>query len=132
MSDETVNPISGTKSLKYEAGASSLDDWVIIENLVLEDKQKGETLGITGYADMSNMPVNVDLRVKTDSGLVLTSLGTDVLLGGKDKGRFSISVGVPSNAVSIDYGFHIKNAPTSGDNFVIDDIEISLNPFNVK
>lgn len=132
VSDETTNPISGTTTLKYTASTSSTNDYVNIETITLDDKAKGEFLGVTLYADMSNFSANVDFVVKTDEGDILTFTNTDILVGGEAKARYAFNVFVPSTASSLEYGIHMINAPVNTETLLIDDIEFTLSPFVYK
>jgi len=40
LTDETTNPIAGTQSPKYTAGASSTNDWFDVEQITLDDNKK--------------------------------------------------------------------------------------------
>lgn len=132
VADETSSPISGTTSLKYTAGSSSTNDYVVVKTVTLASREKGEWLGITLYADMSNFSANADFVVKTNEGDILTTSGLDVLTASTSKSRYSFAIYVPSTASSLEYGIHMVNAPTNTETIILDMIEVTTNPFVYK
>jgi len=132
LADETSAPIANDRSPKYTAGASSTNDWFDVESITLDNKQKGEFIGISLYADTSSFSVDAEFVVwdNTNSQKLTTSL--DVIEASTDKTRYSFEVFVPSNTVSISYGFHMVNAPVNTESFIFDDIEFNSDPFKFK
>jgi hypothetical protein len=113
LSNDISTEIAGLQSLKYTADSASTNDWFEVETITLETKAKGEWIGITIYADMSNFAKNVDFVVLTDEGDVLTTSGTDIFTASASKARHSFAVFMPSTATSFTYGCHMVNAPVN-------------------
>jgi len=131
LADEIATPISKKSTPKYTAGATSLNDWFDAESVDLDDKQKGETIGINFYADTSGFSVDAGFVVITNTGQILTD-ALDIIVASTDRTRYSFSVTIPLGATSISYGFHMVNAPVNGESFKFDDVEFSTNPFVFK
>jgi hypothetical protein len=131
LSSETTNPIAGDSSPKYTAGVTSTNDWFdVVETVDLDLKQRRTDVGITLYADMTNFSVDAEFVVwDVTNSVKLDTSGSDVLVGGSGRSRYSFTIFIPSTTTQISYGFHMVNAPVNTESFIFDDIEFSTNPF---
>ena len=132
ISNETASPIAGARSIKYTASTASTNDWVSSPAISLDAKQSGQHIGISFYYKWSGS-VNVSFVVKCTAGDTATFTDSlDVVETASASTRFSTSVFISPACTEIKYGFHLTNAPTSGDVLVWDDVELSTNPFVYK
>lgn len=129
LSNETTDPIAGGRSILYTAGASSEDDYIASPAITLDDKQQNQDISLTFYYK-SDVDAEVVIYDVTNS-TVLTRV-TDELTETSDIKRFSVAVRTASTTASIRYGIHFTTTPTSGDETLIDDVELSTNPFVVR
>jgi len=129
LTDETVTPIAGGRTLVYTAGASSQNDYIASPVIDLDDKQKMQDSGVTFYfqSELESEVVVYDV----DNATVLTSV-LDVIEIADQPTRYSTTFYPPSTCTQVRFGFHITTAPTNGDTLEFDDIEFSLNPFQYK
>ena len=99
ISDETTTPIGAVSSIKYTAHATTplANDWFDFGSIALDDKQKGQDVGFTLYADLSGFSTDVEFVVyDVTNGTKLTS-SLDVIAGGTSFTRFSTSIFIPAN-----------------------------------
>lgn len=131
LSDETASPISGDQSPKYTAGSSSNNDYFEVKTIDLDDKQKGETSGVTVYADMSNFANDVTFVVYDVTNATVISSGLDVFIASQPKQRYAFSFNIPSNCNQLSFGCHVNNGAVNTESFTFDDVEFSLDPFKI-
>lgn len=131
LSDETVSPIAGNRSIKYVAGAASLNDYIASPVIDLDDKQKENDSGITFYFTWDgSIDIEVVMWDETNSTKLNSVL--DVINVEGNPTRYSATFYPSSTTTQIRYGFHFLTAPTNGDILVFDDLELSTNPFVYK
>jgi len=131
LADETGAPIAGTRSLKYTMGAASTNDYFAMPAHTLESKQKGQYVGITGYYTYDGDAGDIQLVLYNvqDSSILTSDLDTFETEGGNT--RYSTSVFIPSAATDIRLGAFVK-VGNSGKILVLDELEVSTNPFVYK
>lgn len=127
--DETVAPISGSRSLSYTHVAGSLNDWGALPAHTLDSKQKGNTSGLTAYTTYSGDDDDMQLvlyDVNTSAVLdtVLVKASTTPL-----RHFFSAPVAAAATSLRVGYQVLVENI---GAKLVLDDIELSTDPFVVK
>ena len=130
LSLEIVSPTAGTTSLKYTAGASSLNDYFALPVINLDEKQRLSDSGLvftftwSGTSNIEAVVYDVTNGQKLNSSLNLV----------KNTGppRYTASFKPASNTSQIRIGFHFLVAPTNGDVLQVDDLETSTNPFIYK
>jgi hypothetical protein len=125
---EQVNPISGTKSLKYTQQAGSLNDYFASELIDLDPKQRDNTNGMSFYfeydgADNDGRFVVYDV---TNSQEIASEVNF-VKLANKST-RYSLSFYVPASCTQIQWGYQVL-VENIGAELVMDDVEMSTNPF---
>lgn len=135
LADETASPISSDASLKYTTHAtpgSSDDDFFYLPAITLDDKQKGNDIGMGFYYtwDGSDDLINVVIWDDTNNALLTSSL--DLIKTKSNPTRYSTSVFIPTTCSAIKVGFHHTGVSESSKILVFDDIELSTNPFISK
>jgi hypothetical protein len=127
--NETSTPIAGLRSIKYTQVSSSLNDFGAFPAVATELKQRNNFSGLTFYStydgddddisfvvyDVTNAAVLYDMPIKASSG----------------RQRHEFAFLVPQTCASIRYGYHVK-VENIGAILVIDDVEISTDPFVYK
>lgn len=132
LTRNTSSPISNLADFKYTASTSSTNDWISSPAITLDAKQRGQFIGISFYYKWSGS-VDVPFVVKCTAGDTATFTDSlDVVETASASTRFSTSIFISSACTEIKYGFHLTNAPTSGDILIFDDVELSTNPFVYK
>lgn len=131
LSDDTVTNISGTKSLKYVQAASSLNDFVKSPVISLDVKQKGQTVGLTMYYTYDGDSDDIKIVGYDNTGSEVMTLASNLIKASSTAQRLSVQFPVPSDSASISWGFQtvVENI---GAILVVDDVEISTNPFVYK
>jgi hypothetical protein len=127
---ETSSPISKSQSWKYVAGSSSLNDYLEVEVIDLDLKQRDTDIKVRFSADMTNMPVNATFVCydKTNSAVLSSTL--DILEASQARAFYEFAFYVPSTCAQISWGIHFNvSAPGSLDEVLIDDAEWTTNPF---
>jgi hypothetical protein len=117
-------PIAGARSLKYTQGGSN-NDWVEIDTISLDLKQRNAYVMCTAWADMTNMTNDVLFKFynETDSESLLTV--SDKLVAGSAKAKYQFIAFIPQSATTISLGFHANQGFLALDSFLIDDISCS-------
>jgi len=131
LSDETTNPLSGDSSLKYVAGSSSLNDYFASPVIDVNPKQQENDSGFTFYFTWDGS-TDIECVIWDETNSVKLNSVLDVINTADGATRYSASFYPPSTCSQVRYGFHILEAPTSGDILIVDDIEFSTNPFQYK
>jgi len=131
LADLESGQLSGGRSIKYTAGATSTNDWIASPTIDLDPKQVANDCGITlyytwdGTADIEVVVWDVTNGAKLNDSL-------DVVDTQSNSTRYSSTFYPPATCTQIKYGFHMVNAPTNGDILIFDDLELSTNPFVSK
>lgn len=131
LADEEVNQIAGNRSIKFTLGAGSANDYIAAPAITLDDKQKGQDVGLTFYYtyDGADDDITVIVYDVTNASVISSSL--DLIKNTSNPRRFSTSVFIPSTCNSIRYGFQVNSASGS-EVFLFDDVELSTNPLVYK
>lgn len=131
LSDDTSTNISGDTSLKYVAGATSTNDFFIIDtDIPVDVKQVENHMGVTFYYKYDGSDDDIKLIILDQDDLILTD-SLDVLKAKTTATRFSTSFFVPSGTTGLRYGFQVVTGVNTKI-LIVDDIEISTNPFVYK
>lgn len=131
LSDETTNPLSGDSSLKYVAGASSLNDYFASPVIDVDFKQQDNDSGFTFYFTWDGTTaIEAVVWDETNSSKLNSVL--DIIGTADNATRYSATFYPSSTCTQVRYGFHILEAPTNGDILIVDDVEFSTNPFAYK
>jgi hypothetical protein len=130
---ETSSPISGTQSLKYTQASGSLNDYIALPAITLEDKQKGNDLGFVQYFTYDGDAGDIEVIVwdVTNSKQLVLNVSSEQTKYYTNKGnptRFTVQVYPPTTATTLRVGFQVK-VENIGAVLVVDDIEGSSNPF---
>jgi hypothetical protein len=120
LTDETTSPIASLSSLKYTVGSGALNDWVKSPAITVDDKQQGNTTGITLYYtyDGNNDDIRFVLYDNTNTA-VITPADND-FVSKSNPTRFSVSFTIPSTCASVSWGFQTLVA-NSGSILVVDE-----------
>jgi microcystin-dependent protein len=135
LADEESSQAAGLRSLKYTTNAtpgSSTNDFFYIPAITVEEKQKGNDVGLTFYYKWDGSADLVRAVVYDDTNNVVLSTALDMLEPTSTFKRFSTSVLVPTNCTSLKVGFHHTGASESSKELIVDDIELSTDPFVYK
>ena len=131
LSDDTTTELSGTTSLKYVMSTASTNDFVKSPLISLDSKQAGNTVGIQGYYTYDGDDDDIKFVVYDDTGSEVLTSDVDFVKAASNPTRFSISIYIPTTSTSLAYGFQVVTG-NSTKIFILDDIEISTNPFVAK
>ena len=131
LADETSAPFSADASLKYTMGSTSANDFFLQDaDIDIELKQTSNDVGVSFYytyngddSDLRFFALDQDDAELTDS--------IDYLEAASTPTRFSTSFYIPAGTTGIRYGFQVVTG-NSAKIFIVDDIELSLNPFVYK
>lgn len=129
LSLETTNPISKTTSLKYTAGVSSTNDWVNIQNTLVQSREKSVTNAREIWVDASNHSVDFDLIMYNISDGEVIEEARQTVIGGSSLKKYAVPFDLKASANTISYGFHINNAPVNGESILFDVVRLSVDPF---
>lgn len=130
---ETTNPIAGTQSLKLTQAAGSLNDYVALPAITLDDKEKGNSIGFNHYFTYDGDAGDIEVIVwdVTNAVQLVANVSGEQTKYYTNKGnptRFTVQVYPPTTATTLRVGFQVKVA-NSGAILVVDDFEGSSNPF---
>lgn len=128
LSNETVSPIAGTRSIKYTMGAASTNDWFHTGAITLEEKQKGQFVGFILYASYTGAATDIQAILWDDTNnTTLASL----FITASTTTRYSLIGFVPTTCNHLKIGFKVS----VGNNtkvLIFDDLELSQNPFKLS
>ncbi len=128
LSDETSSPISGDASLKYTMGATSTDDYIKSPDIALDRKQKGQTIGMEFYYTYDGADDDIKIVIYDDTNSQVLTTSIDFLKASSTPQRFSVQVPTNSDTANLHWGFQVVTG-NSGKILVIDDIQMSTNPY---
>lgn len=148
LSLETVNHISGLKSLKYTAGAASTNDWFDIAEITLSRKQhddNGVYVTVIFYDDSALFSTDKEfVFYDVTNSAKLSVAAQAMIIGGTGLTRYTLTVLIPATCLVVSFGCHMTEAPVNGESFLLDDFEfttstagavkiinVSSGPFNV-
>ncbi len=132
VDDETLIPISGDASLSYTQGVSSVNDFFLQDaDISIELKQGANDAGVSFYYIYSG-GADDDIRffVLDQDDVELTS-STEYLKSVSTATRFTTAFYIPAGTTGIRYGFQVVSS-SNGAALLVDDFELSLNPFVYK
>jgi len=131
LSDETAAPIAGVRSMKYTAGAASLNDYIASPIKDLDRKQRGQTIGIK-IPHLFDEAINVEVVIYDVTNGAKLNASTDVITDSNGIKFYTNSVFIPETCTQIRYGFHFLEAISNGTILEFNDIELSTDPFVYK
>ena len=126
---EESTPISGNKSLKYTQAAGSLNDFFASPEVTVGSKQQNNTSGETLYYEYDGNDDDGYLVIYDETNNQI--LNTGLIKSTSKSQRASIQYFVPSNCVSVRWGYQVL-VENSGAILLVDDVELSTNPFVTK
>lgn len=131
LADETVSPIASASSLKFTQAVNSLNDWFKSPTINIDNKQSGNTTGITLYFtyDGDASDISFVFYDETNSNVLTSSL--DLFTSESNPTRYSTSVSIPSTCTSVSWGAQVE-VENIGAVLIVDDVEFSTNPFVYK
>jgi len=129
--DETTNPINGLSSLKYTQAVGSLNDWVKSPLINIFDKQGGNETGVTLYFTYDGDASDIKLVLYDETNTTVLTDVVDVFTSESNPTRFTLSAYIPTGVTQLAYGFQVL-VENSGAILLLDDIELSTNPFVYK
>jgi len=135
LADETGSPISGDASVKYTTHATatnSNDDFFYLPAHTLDDKQKGNDVGINAYYTWDGSDDLIEVVIFDDTNNVVLSSSLDLIKTQSNATRYSTSVFIPLTCNAIKIGFHHTGVSESSKVLTFDDIELSTDPFVYK
>lgn len=128
---DDVAPISGLKSLKYTQAAGSLNDYFASDIINIDLKQQNNTSGMTLYFEYDGNDNDMCFVVwDVTNNQRLSSEVAFVKKTGKAQ-RYSLSFYVPTSCTQIRWGAQVL-VENIGAELVIDDVEMSTDPFMYK
>jgi hypothetical protein len=131
LEDEIVNPISKGRSLKYTQAAGSLNDYVASPVIDIDLKQAGNDFGYTKHFTYTGNEGDIKAVLFDATNNEVISDELDLLTSESNPTRFSISAFIPQGVTQIRWGFQVV-VENVGAVLLIDDIEMSVNPFVYK
>lgn len=122
-------PLSGTTSGTYTASCCSDNDWIKLNTICLDLKQRATTIKTRFLADMSCFSSDVRFVIYDETNCVVLTDSLDILCACADRSFYEFATYIPSCVTQISYGFHFVCTTTACDSFSFDDFEFSTNPF---
>ena len=131
LSDDTSTEINGLQSLKYVMGSSSANDFFLNGvDIAIAEKQTNNWLGFVHYFTYNGDDDDVRFVVLDQDDAELTT-SIEYIKSESTATRFTTSVYIPDATTGIRYGWQVVTG-NSGKILLIDDLEISTNPFVYK
>jgi len=131
LADETSAPFSADASLKYTMGSTSANDFFLQDaDIDIELKQTSNDVGVSFYYTYNGDDSDLRFFALDQDDVELTD-SIDYLEAASTPTRFSTSFYIPAGTTGIRYGFQVVTG-NSAKIFIVDDIELSLNPFVYK
>lgn len=130
--DEEVSPLAGGRSIKYTTNATvalSDSDFFYLTPITLDAKQKNQFVGMTFYYTWDGSDDLIKAVIWDDTNNKFLSSSLDLIKTAGSATRFSTSVFIPASCNSIKVGFQHVGVSESSKVFIVDDIELSTNPF---
>ncbi len=131
FTNTTSSNISGDTSIIYTQAASSLNDFVKSPVIAIDKKQQGQTVGLTFYYTYDGDSDDIKVVGYDNTGAEVMTLASNLIKASSTAQRLSVEFPVPVTSTSISWGFQTV-VENSGAALVIDDVEISTNPFVYK
>ena len=130
LSDETSSPLSKDQSVKYTQATGSLNDYVQLISVPLDDKQKGRYAKASLVATYDGDDDDIKLIIVDNTGTRLDGLIWDIQNSTLVQPYENVFY-IPENATSLSLGVQV-NVENDGAILIIDDIEFSLNTHTQK
>ena len=131
LADETVNNISGDQSLKYTQAAGSLNDFIKSPLIPIGKKQQGNTVGLELFYTYSGNSDDLKIVGYDDTGSEVMTLSSNLIKASSKAQRLSVQFPVPSGSSNLAWGIQVV-VENIGAVLVVDDVQISTNPFVSK
>ena len=131
LADDTTTNISGTQSLKYTQASGSLNDFIKSPLIPIDKKQQGQTVGLELYYTYSGNSDDLKIVGYDDTGSEVMTLSSNLIKASSKAQRLSVQFPVPSSSANLAYGIQVVSE-TIGAILVIDDVQMSTNPFVSK
>jgi hypothetical protein len=131
FTNTTSSNISGDTSIIYTQASSSLNDFVKSPVIAVDKKQQDQTVGLTFYYTYDGDSDDIKVVGYDNTGAEVMTLASNLIKASSTAQRFSVEFPVPVDSTSISWGFQtvVENI---GAVLVVDDVEISTNPFIYK
>ena len=131
FTNTTSANISGDTSIIYTQAASSLNDFVKSPVIAIDKKQQAQTVGLTLYYTYDGDSDDIKIVGYDNTGAEVMTLASNLIKASSTSQRLSVEFPVPVDSTSISWGFQtvVENI---GAALVVDDVEISTNPFVYK
>lgn len=131
FTNTTSSNISGDTSIIYTQASSSLNDFVKSPVIAIDKKQQGQTVGLTFYYTYDGDSDDIKVVGYDNTGAEVMTLASNLIKASSTAQRLSVEFPVPVDSTSISWGFQtvVENI---GAVLVVDDVEISTNPFVYK
>ena len=131
LADETVNNISGDQSLKYTQAAGSLNDFIKSPLIPIGKKQQGNTVGLELFYTYSGNSDDIKIVGYDDTGSEVMTLSSNLIKASSKAQRLSVQFPVPSGSANLAWGIQVV-VENDGAVLVVDDVQISMNPYVSK
>lgn len=127
---EIGSPISGKKSLRFTQGTDSLNDYFASKVIDLDDKQRDNTLGMSFYFvyDGDDDDGRFVIWDETNSQEIASEV--NFVKTANKATRYQLSFDAPASCTQIRWGYKVL-VQNPGKVLMMDDIEMSTNPFHV-
>jgi len=131
LADETSAPFSADASLKYTMGSTSANDFFLQDaDIAVDLKQAGNDTGVSFYYTYNGDDDDIRFFALDQDDTELTS-SIEYLKAASNATRFTTSFFIPAGTTGIRYGFQVVTG-NSAKVLIVDDIELSLDPFVYK
>lgn len=131
LSDDVTTEISGTQSLKYVQAVGSLNDWVKSPDITISKKHQGNTNGAIINYTYDGDDNDIQVVLYDDTGSEVLTNTTQVFKSSSSNQRLTVQFPVGVSAVTLNWGIKVL-VENTGAILVIDDVELTTNPFMNK
>jgi hypothetical protein len=135
LADEEASQIAGDRSIKYTTDSTpgnSTNDFFYLSTITLDDKQKGNDVGLTFYYTWDGSDDLIEVVIYDDTNNTVLSSSLDLIKAKSNPTRFSTTAFIPESCNAIKVGFHHTGTSEASKVLVFDDVELSTNPFVYK
>lgn len=125
LANEEVSPLKGDRSLKYTQASGSLNDYVALPSVVIDEKEKGNLASVSVYTTYDGNDNEIDFIVYDATG---TTVLASVPIRASSKAiKHDAILNLPDTITSLRYGIQTV-VENSGAVLVFDEVEAKLNP----
>lgn len=125
LANEEVSPLKGDRSLKYTQASGSLNDYVALPSVVIDEKEKGNLASVSVYTTYDGNDNEIDFIVYDATG---TTVLASVPIRASSKAlKHDAILNLPNTITSLRYGIQTV-VENSGAVLVFDEVEAKLNP----